>query len=99
MAFMYSDAAAKIFAEAGAIQPIQGLAETLEGENAMFYSIYETGAKAAMGGWAATDAVEGVNMGETLFGSVNSLVSGNLSVADWTKAIVEANNALRAAKK
>ncbi len=98
MAFMYSDAAAAIFAEAGAIQPIPGLTESMTGDNAMFYSVFDR-AKPAMGSWAATNAVEGVNMTDTLFGSVNSLVSGNLTKEDWTAQIIEVNDALRAAKQ
>ena len=98
MAFMYSDAAAKIFAEAGAIQPIVGLAETLEGDNALFYSVYDNGAKAALGGWAATEAVEGVSMADTLFGAMNSLVEGTLTQEEWTANIIAVNDALRNAK-
>ena len=98
MAFMYSDAAAEIFAQAGAIQPIVGLAETLEGDNAMFYSVYDNGAKAALGGWAATEAVEGVSMMDTLFGSMNSLVEGTLTEEEWAAQVIEVNDALRAAK-
>ena len=77
---------------------IVGLAETLEGDNAMFYSIYDNGAKAALGGWAATEAVEGVSIMDTLFGSMNSLVEGNLTEEEWAAQITEVNDALRAAK-
>ena len=35
VAFLYSDEAAEIFAKAGAIQPIVGIADKLEGDNKM----------------------------------------------------------------
>ena len=41
--YMYSDEAAEIFARAGAVQPIIGFGDQLEGENKMFYSIYDNG--------------------------------------------------------
>lgn len=97
VAYMYSDEAAAIFAESGAIQPIAGMSDTLEGENKMFYSIYDNGATAVMGGFAATTPVEGVSMADTLFGTVNSIVSGDKTVADWQKSVEEVSDQLRGA--
>lgn len=54
VAYLYSDEACKLFAESGAIQPVLGIADSLEGDNKMFYSIYDNGAKAAMGNFAAS---------------------------------------------
>ena len=71
----------------------------LEGDNKMFYSIYDNGAKAAMGGFATTEAVEGVSMKDALFGTVDSIVSGEKTVAQWKEAVNKANDALRAALK
>ncbi len=99
IAFLYSDEAAKIFAKSGAIQPIEGVSEFLEGNNKLFYSIYDTGAKAAMGAFATTDPVEGVSMKDALFGTVDSIVSGQKTVAQWKEAVNKANDALRAALK
>lgn len=99
LAFLYSDEVAKIFAEVGAVQPIQGVSAMLTGENQLFYSIYDEGAKAAMGGFAATEPVEGVNIGDTLFGTVNSIVSGDKTVEQWKKSVIEASDKLRAALK
>ncbi|MDD3428616.1 MAG: carbohydrate ABC transporter substrate-binding protein [Oscillospiraceae bacterium] len=99
VAYMYSDEAAAIFAKGGAIQPIVGFADTLEGENKMFYGIYDNGAKAALGGFAATDPVEGVNFADTVFGTVNSLVSGDKTVDQWVEAIKADSDLLRAALK
>lgn len=99
VAYMYSEEAAKIFAKVGAIQPIQGVSQYLEGDNKMFYSIYDNGANAVMGGFAATAPVEGVNMADILFGTVNSIVSGDKKVPDWQKAVSDASDKLRAAKQ
>lgn len=57
VAYLYSDEACKLFAESGAIQPVLGIADSLEGDNKMFYSIYDNGAKAAMGNFAAFSAI------------------------------------------
>lgn len=97
VAYMYSDEAAQIFAKSNAIQPIVGVSESLEGDNKMFYSIYDNGASAVMGGFAATAPVEGVSMADTLFGTVNSIVSGDKTVADWQAAVEEVSDKLRAA--
>ena len=83
VAFMYSDVAAEIFAKGGAIQPIVGFADKLEGDNKIYYSIYDNGAKAALGSFAATDPVEGVNFADTVFGTINSLVSGDKTEEQW----------------
>ena len=97
IAYMYSDEAASIFAEAGAIQPIVGFADQLEGDNKMFYSIYDNGAKAALGAFAATEPVEGVNFADTVFGTVNSLVSGDKTKDQWIEAIKKDSDTLRGA--
>lgn len=99
MTYMYSDEAAAIFAEAGAIQPIEGISEKLTGDNKLFYSIYDSGAIAGMGGFAATDSVEGVSMADTLFGSINSIVTGDKNVDDWKKAVEKVSDQLRSALK
>ena len=52
-----------------------------------------------MGGFAATDPVEGVSMSASLFETVNSIVSGDKTVDDWQKAVEQASDALRAALK
>ena len=65
----------------------------------MFYSIYDNGAKAALGGFAATEAVEGVNLADTLFGTVNSLVSGDKTQEEWVAAVKKDSDALRSALK
>ncbi len=99
IAYMYSDEAAEIFSKAGAIQPIKDVSSILEGENKMFYSIYNDGTKASMGVFAATEPVEGVSMPDTLFGTVNSIVSGDKTVEQWQNAVSEVSDKLRGALK
>lgn len=88
VAYMYSDEAAEIFAKVGAIQPIEGVSSMLDEENQLFYSIYDSGAKAAMGGFATTEPVEGVNIGDTLFQTINSIFTGDKTVAQWRDAVL-----------
>lgn len=97
--FVYSDTAAGIFAESNAIQPINGISDKLSGDNLLFYSIYDSGAKAGMGGFAATEAVEGVSMADTLFRTVDSIVTGDKKVKDWQSDVEKASDKLRAALK
>lgn len=99
LTFVYSDKASSIFAEAGAVQPIKGNSEKLTGDNKLFYSIYDNGAKAGMGGFAATDAVEGVSIADTLFRSIDSIVSGDKTVKEWQKNVEKVSDQLRPALK
>lgn len=96
IAFLYSDVACEIFASAGAIQPVLGIADKLEGDNVMFYSIYDNGAKAAMGNFAAFNAIPGVELSPVFFEPVNSLVSGELTVEQWLENIKTASDQMRA---
>ena len=98
VAFLYSDKAAEIFASAGAMQPILGIADMLEGENKMFYSIYDNGAKAAMGGFAAFGEIPGVTVSDTFFAPIDSLVAGTMTIQDYAK-LVKTNSAKMADAK
>ena len=98
VAFLYSDKAAEIFASAGAMQPIMGIANMLEGENVMFYSIYDNGAKAAMGGFAAFAEIPGVDVSGTFFAPIDSLVAGTITIDDYAE-LVKTNSAQMAAAK
>ena len=98
VAFLYSDKAAEIFATAGAMQPILGIADMLEGENVMFYSIYDNGAKAAMGGFAAFGEIPGVDVSGTFFAPIDSLVAGTITIDDYAE-LVKTNSAQMAAAK
>lgn len=96
MAFMYSDKACEIFAKANAIQPVLGIADKLEGDNVMFYSIYDGGAKAAMGNFAPFKSTAGLDVRECFFDPVNSMVEGSLTEDDYIKNFKEASDQMRA---
>lgn len=92
IAYLYSDEATKSFIDnGGAVQPIVGAEDLIADEDSkLFFSIYSNGAKAAMGGWAAAPAVEGVSIADSLFEAVNSVTNGDLSVEDWQAGVVDA---------
>lgn len=96
IAFLYSDAACEIFAKSNAIQPVLGIADKLEGDNVMFYSIYDNGAKAAMGNFAAFEPIPGVEVRTVFLDPVNSLVSGSLTEDQWIADIISASDQMRA---
>lgn len=96
VAYLYSDTACKLFAEASAIQPVLGIADILEGDNKMFYSIYDNGAKAAMGNFAAFTAIPGVETYTVFQEPVNSLVSGSLTKEQWIADVKAASDQMRA---
>ncbi|WP_200410882.1 carbohydrate ABC transporter substrate-binding protein [Virgibacillus salexigens] len=96
--YMYTDEAASIFLESGAVQPIKGITEEMEGDNLLYYNIYEEdGVLPAMGTFASTAPVPGVSIGDTLYGSIDSVISGEISVEEWRKQIEEASDQLRPA--
>ncbi|MDR2888936.1 MAG: carbohydrate ABC transporter substrate-binding protein [Lachnospiraceae bacterium] len=96
-AYLYSDAAADIFAQFDATVAIPGAGERLSGEKQLFYSIYDDGAKVALGNFAATTPVEGVNPNTVWFDPVNSLVSGDKTAETWIADVKAASDQLRAA--
>ena len=95
IAFLYSDKACEIFAAAGAIQPVLGIADKLEGDNQLFYAIYDNGAKAAMGNFAAFDPIEGLDNRTVWFDPVNSLVAGTITEQEWIDGIRAASDQMR----
>ena len=96
VAFLYSDVACEIFAKAGAIQPVLGIADKLEGDNVMFYSIYDNGAKAATGNFARYDLVEGLGSFREMFlDPMNFLVSGDMTAEDWAESIISVYDLMR----
>ena len=92
VAFLYSDVACDIFAAAGAIQPVLGIADTLEGDSKLYYSIYDDGAKAVMGGFATYNSVAGLGTAREVFmDPFNSLVNGELTMEQWIEDIKAAS--------
>ena len=97
VAFLYSDAACAIFAKGGAVQPVPGLTDNLEGDNKMFYSIYDNGADAAMGNFAAYNAVAGLGtVREVFLDPVNGLVNGSITKDQWISDVKAASDQMRA---
>ncbi|MCI8910011.1 MAG: carbohydrate ABC transporter substrate-binding protein [Oscillibacter sp.] len=97
VAFMYSDTAADIFLKGGAVQPINGIVDKLEGDNVLFYSIYENGASAVVGIFSSYNAVAGTvgTNREEFFDPVNDLVSGNTTKDQWVARFKEASDLMR----
>ena len=63
----------------------------------MFYSIYDNGAKAAMGNFAAYESVAGLGTTREVFlDPVNSLVEGNMTQDEWMESIKAASDLMRA---
>ena len=96
IAFLYSDTAADIFAKGGAVQPIRGMTDQLEGDNKLFYSIYDNGAGAAMGSFAAYSPIPGIDNTSVFFEPINSLVGGTLTIDQWKANIISATDQMRA---
>ncbi len=93
LSFLYSDVAAELFYNnGGAVQPIVG-SEGLMGEgddNIIYYGIYANGVKSNTVGFVAVETVEGVNISEVLYDTVNSVVNGDKSVDDWYNEVIDA---------
>ncbi len=104
VAFLYSDKAVELFAKtvkadgnpSGAMQPVLGIADKLEGDNKLFYSIYDNGAKAAMGNFAAFNAIPDVDTSKVFFEPIDKLVAGSLTIEQYVENIKTASDQMRA---
>ncbi|MCJ0930046.1 carbohydrate ABC transporter substrate-binding protein [Virgibacillus halodenitrificans] len=99
IAYMYSDEAADIFLEAGAVQPIEVIVEKLNDQKKIFYSVYENGALPAMGTFASTEPVPGASISDEVYGTIDSVISGKTTYEQWKKDIEEVSDKLRPAMK
>ena len=102
MAYMYSDEAVEIIAEnAKGVVPIEGSMEIaskyLDPLQIELLGIYDRGAIPVMGGFVATESVEGLDWKNTYVGMVDSIMNGTKTVEDWQNSLVEDSNKLRAA--
>ena len=103
IAFLYSDKACQIFANAKdadgnpspAIQPVNGIADMLTDDNKMFYSIYDNGAKAAMGNFASFEAIPDVTTSNVFFEPIDSLVAGTITIEQYKANIIEKTALMR----
>ncbi len=98
LAFMYSDKAASIFAQGGAVQPIEGAAEMLADETTKaLYASFMDGAKVLMGGFASYKAEAGLGtVNEVFLQPLNGMVSGELTREAWVKDVKAASDKMRA---
>lgn len=96
IAYLYSDKAVQLFYEnSNAVMPTLSASAAIkdEDENKLYYSVYDKGAKANAVGFAAKEPVEGVDLTSAegiLYGTVNSVVTGDKTVEDWYKEVIEA---------
>ena len=59
----------------------------------LFYSIYDNGAKAAMGSFAAFGEIPGIDVSSTFFTPIDSLVAGTITIDDYAEQ-VKTNSAM-----
>ena len=102
MAYMYSDEAVKIIAEkAKAVVPVKGsidlAKDSLTDLQVELLSVYDKGAEPVMGTFVATEPVEGLNFTDIYMGTIDSIMTGDKTVEDWQKALVEASEKLNKA--
>ena len=93
ISFLYSDKAAKLFYEnGGSVQPIVGSDELVSNDDANkpFYNIYADGAKSNSVGFAAHEPVEGVDLGEIFYDTINEVAVGSKTSKQWYDQVVEA---------
>lgn len=101
--FMYSDEAIDIMlknktvnaegkeVDAIVVQPVKGIVEKLEGDNKLIYSIYEIpNTYPAMGAFNATEPIEGLELKSVVFGPIDSILEGKLSVEEWKASLTDA---------
>lgn len=102
MAYLYSDEAVEIIAELGkSVVPVEGSIEIaskyLDELQVEILSVYENGAKPVMGGFAATEPVEGLVWNDSYVLIIDSIMNGTKTVEDWQNALTSASDQLRAA--
>lgn len=94
IAFLYSDKATQLFIDNnGGVMPTVNASKYVSDSDKLYYEIYDTGAKANAVGFAAVEPIEGLDLtsGEgILYGTINSVVSGDKTVDDWYNAVIDA---------
>lgn len=97
IAYLYSDEACDIFADAGAAQPVIGVEDKFYGTNKLFYSVFDTGAKAALGNFGGYKLEDGIGtIQEVFLDPMNDLVFGDITISQWVSEIIYQNNLMRA---
>lgn len=66
------------------VQPVKGIVDKLDGDMKLFYSIYEQeGVLPALGNWATTETIEGLDFKKSVYGAVDSIINGSLTAEEW----------------
>lgn len=82
------------------VQPVKGIVNKLDGDMKLFYSIYEQeGVLPALGNWATTDTIEGLDFGKAVYGAIDSLVDGSMTADKWKTQLNETFAKCKAALK
>ena len=110
--FLYSDEAIDLMLKnevtnkegkvvpAPVVQPVKGIVDKLDGDMKLFYSIYETeGVLPALGNWATTDTIEGLDFKKAVYGAMDSLVDGTMTKDQWKTQLNETFAKCKAALK
>ncbi len=93
ISFLYSDKATALFYEnSGIVQPAEGAEDLIKADDAnkVYYDIFANGATSSTAGFVAREKVEGVELGDIFYGTINEVVTGDKSGDDWYNAMVEA---------
>lgn len=101
MAYIYSDEAVKIISEnAKAVVPVAGSMEIasqyLDPLQVELLKMYDNGAKALIGVFAATEPVEGLTYSDVYVGTIDSVMNGSKTVKEWQTSLQEATDKMRA---
>lgn len=94
--FLYSDKAVDLMinnkaknkkgemVSAPLVQPVKGIVNKLNGDMKLFYSIYEQkGVLPALGNWATTNTIEGLDFKKSVYGAVDSVINGSMTAEQW----------------
>ena len=66
------------------VQPVKGIVNKLNGDMKLFYSIYEQkGVLPALGNWATTNTIEGLDFKKSVYGAVDSVINGSMTAEQW----------------
>ena len=59
------------------------MTDKLSDDNKVYYSVYDNGAKAAIGTFATTKPVEGMDFKQVFCFTMDSVVNGNKTAEQW----------------
>ena len=72
------------------VQPVKGIVDKLDGDMKLFYSIYEQeGVLPALGNWATTDTIEGLDFKKAVYGAVDSVINGSMTADEWKAQLID----------